>query len=157
MKKTLLKKVVSLSVAAAMVFAVAACSGKTEETEAAEETAQETVAEETADETEAAADETEAAADETEAAADETEAAAGAVDTADSALVGTWTYGSYVYTFNADGTGDYSGSALTWEDLGDKISILYDGFTSPMELEYSIDGDTLTIVDSFGEGVEYTR
>ena len=156
MKKSLLKKVITLSVAAAMVFAVAACSDKTEETEAAEETAQETVAEET-EETEAEADETEAVADETEAAADETEAAAQAVDCADSALVGTWSYGSYVYTFNADGTGDYSGSALTWEDLGDKISILYDGFSSPMELEYSIDGDTLTIVDSFGEGVEYTR
>ena len=154
MKKSLLKKVITLSVAAAMVFAVVACSDKTEETEAAEETAQETVAEE-ADETEV--DETEAVADETEAAADETEAAAQAVDCADSALVGTWSYGSYVYTFNADGTGDYSGSALTWEDLGDKISILYDGFTSPMELEYSIEGDTLTIVDSFGEGVEYTR
>ena len=158
MKKTILP----IMVAAALMFT--ACGSETVETEAPvaetsavietsveeSETAVESV-DETAETAEASETELAGGTDETGALSEET------IPYEESALVGTWSYSSYVYTFNEDGTGDYSGSPLTWEDYGTSISILYDGFDSPMVLEYSIDGDTLTIVDSFGEGVEYTR
>ncbi len=78
-------------------------------------------------------------------------------------IVGSWKYnsGNYTYTFNEDGTGDYDtgGSKMeftyTLED--GKISILYKGSTSPFTSEYTIEGDTLNIVDSFGNNTLYTR
>ena len=80
----------------------------------------------------------------------------------DEALVGTWEYtdGGYSYVFNEDGTGEYAidGSddmTFTWGADGESVSILYDGNSMPMTLAYSIDGDQLTIADSFGEDVVY--
>ena len=78
-------------------------------------------------------------------------------------LVGTWTYseGGYVYTFNEDGTGNYAyGEAkmeFTYTTDGDKLSILYNGNTSPFETTYVIDGNTLTIKDSFGNDTVYKK
>ena len=78
-------------------------------------------------------------------------------------LVGQWEYSALncEYTFNEDGTGSYlfAGTEMkfTYEDNGDSFSILYEGNTDATEFEYVIEGKTLTITDSFGEPVEYTR
>ncbi len=76
-------------------------------------------------------------------------------------VTGQWAYTSYVYTFNADKTGTYDVSGkemkFTYEDDGEKLSILYEGNTSPTVLKYRIDGDKLIITDSFGSDVEYTK
>ena len=91
--------------------------------------------------------ETEAEA-ETEAAAEET------------GLVGVWEYeaGGYTYTFNEDGTGQYDLGGtimkLTYEDKG---TILFEGNTDPMELEYSMSDGKLIIIDSLGDEVVYKR
>ena len=78
-------------------------------------------------------------------------------------LVGQWEYaeGGYVYTFNEDGTGSYlfGGTEMkfTYEDKGDCFSLLYDGNTTATDYDYSIEGEVLTMTDSFGSPVEYTR
>jgi len=70
-------------------------------------------------------------------------------------LVGKWEYegGGYTYEFKEDGTGTYSfGETVmefTYEDQGDKLSILYTGNTVPTVLEYSISGKNLNVKDSF--------
>ena len=102
------------------------------------------------------------AAEATEAPAAATEAETTA-DKAESPLVGTWTYedGGFTYTFNADGTGAYEvfGEVLnfTYTDNGDSIDVLYDDVDSPLNLPYSIDGNTLTVKDSFDEEVKYVK
>ena len=77
-------------------------------------------------------------------------------------LIGSWANGSYIYTFNEDGTCSYGyGSAgamtCTYKTEGDKISILYDGSTAPFETTYKIDGNKLNVVDSFGNDTIYTK
>ena len=77
-------------------------------------------------------------------------------------LIGSWANGSYIYTFNEDGTCSYGyGSAgamtCTYKTEGDKISILYDGSTAPFETTYKIDGNQLNVVDSFGNDTIYTK
>ncbi len=78
-------------------------------------------------------------------------------------LVGQWEYesGGYTYTFNEDGTGTYSfgGTEMkfTYEDKGNAFSLLYDGNTDATDYEYVIEGKTLTVTDSFGSPVVYTR
>ena len=78
-------------------------------------------------------------------------------------IVGKWEYQSYVYTFNADKTGNYDygnsgkGMEFTYEDNGTELSILYTGNTSPLVLKYKLDGNKLIITDSFGKDVEYVR
>ncbi|MBE6737131.1 MAG: hypothetical protein E7566_00535 [Ruminococcaceae bacterium] len=75
-------------------------------------------------------------------------------------LVGSWVsedMPDYVYVFNADGTGTYSVLKFTYEDLGEKISILFDGNTVASEFEYTIEGNKLTLIDSFGEPVVYIK
>lgn len=79
------------------------------------------------------------------------------------AIVGSWEYtsGGYVYTFNADGTGSYTAGEtvmeFTYEDDGSTVKILYKNATVPNEFAYTVSGDTLSIEDSFGEKVEYTK
>ena len=46
---------------------------------------------------------------------------------------------------------------FTYKLSGDKISILYDGDTVSFDTTYSVDGDTLNVVDSFGEDTLYER
>ena len=79
-------------------------------------------------------------------------------------LLGSWEYqgGGYIYTFNEDGTGTYDIGAespmiFTYEATDAALSILYDGNTEAMELEYSIDGNVLNIKDSFGSDTLYNR
>lgn len=74
-------------------------------------------------------------------------------------IVGKWTYetGSYTYTFNEDGTGDYNGRKFTYTTEGEKLSILSDGDTAPFETTYTIDGDKLNVRDSFGNDLIYIR
>lgn len=79
-------------------------------------------------------------------------------------IVGSWKYqgGNYTYVFNEDGTGKYEfgGAAMefTYEIKdGNKISILYTGNTAAFESEYKIDGDTLNIIDSFGNDTIYKK
>ena len=82
-------------------------------------------------------------------------------------LVGKWEYqtGGYIYTFNDDGTGTYTIGTqemkftYTTSEEGEtkKISITYEGNTSPLVLEYVLDGDTLNIKDSFGSDTIYKR
>ena len=76
-------------------------------------------------------------------------------------LVGKWGYSSFVYTFNEDGTGNYDAAGtimnFTYEDKGSSVSILYSGNTSPLELNYRIEGNKLIVTDSFGEDVEYIK
>ena len=132
MKENLLKALALVMCAILVVFAFAACGGKTE----------------TPTEKAAAAD--------SEKADDAGKATAGAI-------VGSWEYvdGGYTYTFNKDGTGNYKAGEtvmeFTYEDLGDKVSILYTGNTVASEYAYTISGDTLSIEDSFGEKVEYVK
>ena len=78
-------------------------------------------------------------------------------------LVGSWKYdgADYTYTFNEDGTGNYDAAGtkmeFTYTTEENKISILYTGNTSPFETQYSIEGDTLNIIDSFGSDTLYKR
>ena len=78
-------------------------------------------------------------------------------------IVGSWKaeQGEYIYTFNEDGTGNYSVYSTTMEFTykteNDKISITYNGSTAPFETEYSINGDTLNIKDSFGKDTFYKK
>ena len=75
-------------------------------------------------------------------------------------IVGKWQskeYSSYVYTFNKDGTGEYSGMKFTYTTEGDKISIQYEGSTVPFESTYEINGKELNIKDSFGNDTIYIR
>lgn len=75
-------------------------------------------------------------------------------------IVGQWQskdYSSYVYTFNEDGTGDYSGTEFTYTTEDNKISILYKNSTAPFESTYEINGNELNIKDSFGKDTIYIR
>lgn len=77
-------------------------------------------------------------------------------------LIGSWANGSFVYTFNENGTCSYAISQTgamncTYETNGNNISILYDGNTAPFKTTYKIEGNTLTVVDSFGKDTIYTK
>ena len=75
-------------------------------------------------------------------------------------IVGKWQskeYSSYVYTFNDDGTGDYSGTKFTYTTEDDKISIKYENSTAAFESTYEIKDNELNIKDSFGNDTIYTR
>ncbi len=78
-------------------------------------------------------------------------------------IVGSWKseYGDYVYQFNEDGTGSYNVYStkmeFTYKTEGKNISITYNGNTIPFETEYSIDGDTLNVIDSFGNDTLYKK
>ena len=75
-------------------------------------------------------------------------------------IVGKWQskdYSSYVYTFNEDGTGDYSGAKFTYTTDGNKISIKYETSTAAFESTYEIKDNELNIKDSLGKDTIYTR
>lgn len=79
-------------------------------------------------------------------------------------IVGSWKYegGGYTYTFNEDGTGKYelgtSVMEFTYEIKEEnKLSILYKNNTVPLETEYKIEGDTLNVIDSFGNDTIYKK
>lgn len=75
-----------------------------------------------------------------------------------------WVYeqGGYTYHFGKDGKGTYSlGSGnpmeFTYKDNGTSVSITYTGNTTPMTLDYRIEGNKLIIVDSFGSDTIYVK
>ena len=76
-------------------------------------------------------------------------------------IVGKWAHGSYVYTFNNDGTCSYDAAGTlmkcTYKTKGDNLSITYDGSTAAFETTYSIDGNKLNVRDSFGSDTIYTK
>jgi len=80
-------------------------------------------------------------------------------------IIGKWEtkLGGYnfVYTFNEDKTCSYDAAGklmkCTYEIDGDKISILYDGDTSPFETTFSIEGNKLNVRDSNGNDTFYTK
>lgn len=76
-------------------------------------------------------------------------------------IIGKWTNGSYVYTFNEDKTCSYDAAGTlmkcTYETDGDKLSILYKNSDVAFETTYSIDGNILTVKDSFGNDVKYEK
>ncbi|MBQ9019659.1 MAG: hypothetical protein IJ097_05055 [Bacilli bacterium] len=76
-------------------------------------------------------------------------------------LVGKWAHGSFVYTFNSDGTCEYdvSGSIMkcTYKTSGNKLSILYEGYDKSLDTTYSVKGNKLSIKDSFGNDTVYTK
>lgn len=78
-------------------------------------------------------------------------------------LVGTWEYSGMdcAYIFKADGTGAYSfygaEQPFTYTDDGSKVVITYEDSEWPNEFNYTIEGKTLHIEDSFGEIVDYNR
>ena len=65
-------------------------------------------------------------------------------------IVGTWTYelGGYTSTTKME---------ITYKTERNMLSIMYKNSTAPLELEYSIDGDTLNVIDSFGNDTLYKR
>ena len=78
-------------------------------------------------------------------------------------LVGSWYHEmGYTYVFREDKTGEYlvDGNSepfwvFTYETDGQKLTMYEDGSVL-METNYTIEGDTLIIEDSFGEKVYYT-
>jgi len=86
-----------------------------------------------------------------------------------SPLVGTWKGTDLMedtYEFRADGTGQNESSLLSYdfkyETEGDKLNIFAELFgmesDEPMVFTYSINGDTLTLVDeSIGVTYEFSR
>lgn len=120
--------------------------------------------------TEAATETTTSAETTTTSASEETTSSAesGTTETkeiSDKNLVGSWASreynGSYIYTFNEDGTGNYDAAGkqmpFTLTIDGDKLSMLFEGDTDPFETTYKIDGNTLTTKDSLGEDVLYDK
>ena len=66
------------------------------------------------------------------------------------------------YTFNSDGTGKYDAAGtimkFTYTLKGDKISIQYEGENmESFDTKYSIDGNTLNVVDSLGHDTLYKK
>lgn len=81
-------------------------------------------------------------------------------------IVGQWKNDSlgydYIYTFNSDGTGKYDAAGtimkFTYTLKGDKISIQYEGENmESFDTKYSIDGNTLNVVDSLGNDTLYKK
>lgn len=84
--------------------------------------------------------------------------------TNNSAIVGKWKYDhpslgdSFVYTFNADGTGNYSASGdFTYKTDGNHIAITYNASGATFETEFEVNGDTLNVKDSGGNDTFYKK
>ncbi|MBR3210962.1 MAG: hypothetical protein IKF71_03370 [Bacilli bacterium] len=75
-------------------------------------------------------------------------------------IVGTWEYkdsSAYVYTFNEDGTGEYSGMKFTYTTDGKKISITYENSNASFDSTYEIKDNQLIIKDSLNNDTIYIR
>ena len=83
----------------------------------------------------------------------------------ETSIIGSWKNNElnidFIYTFNADGTGNYNAAGtimeFTYTTEGDDISILYKGDTIPFETKYSINDDTLNVIDSLGQDTLYKK
>ena len=81
-----------------------------------------------------------------------------------SALIGTWSWNGHLdcgYIFGSDGKGAYffcgAQKAFEYCDNGTFVSIYYPGDLSPLRFEYTVDGNTLSIEDSFGNRIIYSK
>lgn len=79
-------------------------------------------------------------------------------------IVGKWKYDdpdlgdSFVYTFNADGTGNYTAAGnFTYIIDGKNISITYNTSGATFDTVFEIDGDRLNMIDSVGNDTFYKR
>ncbi|MCQ2973925.1 MAG: DUF5640 domain-containing protein [Bacteroidales bacterium] len=86
----------------------------------------------------------------------------GSSEASSNSLIGQWAHDSYVYDFTDATNGKYIVSEstvmdFTYEAKNDTLSILYTGNTDPMKLAYKIQGNELTVTDSFGSDVVYTK
>ena len=80
-------------------------------------------------------------------------------------LIGKWkaenANDEYYYTFNKDKTCGYetAGARLscTYEFDNEKVTILYKGNDNAIVYEYKVEGNTLTIKDSFGNSIIYKK
>lgn len=153
------KKIMAILLASVMTFALVAC-GETKkpasddgETEVVEEVTEDAGEDTTKDAGEDTTKDTEA--DTSEETSEE-----GGVD---EAIVGSWKYDGmdYTYTFNADGTGNYAASGtdmpFTFTTNDGNLEILYEGNTAPMVSTYTIEGDCMTMKDSFDSDVKYYK
>lgn len=77
-------------------------------------------------------------------------------------IIGTWKYDgamdcAYVFQANGQGAYRYYGVDIpfTYTDDGTAVSIQYENSAAPLVLKYTINGDILSIEDSFGEMVTY--
>jgi len=81
-----------------------------------------------------------------------------------SALLGSWSWKGHLdcgYFFGPEGKGAYrfcgGERAFEYSDHGDAVSVYYPGELAPSRFRYQIERDALSIEDSFGETVIYTR
>ena len=79
-------------------------------------------------------------------------------------IVGKWKYDdpdlgdSFIYTFNADGTGNYTASGnFTYKIDGNNISIIYDASGATFDTVFEVNGDRLNMIDSIGNDTFYKR
>ena len=81
-------------------------------------------------------------------------------------IVGNWYYNDNTfYTFNEDGTGSYTafGNAagtFTYTEGEGKLTLSYEGTTTPTVLNYKLEGETLTILageGNVGSDTQYKR
>ena len=81
-------------------------------------------------------------------------------------IVGSWYYNDNTfYTFNADGTGSYTAFGnlfgnFTYTESNGKLTLNYENTTVPTELNYKVEGNTLTILSgegNIGSDTEYKR
>lgn len=67
----------------------------------------------------------------------------------------------FIYTFKEDGTGEYDAAGtlmpFTYTINGDQISILYEGDTVSFDTTFSVEGDTLNVLDSMGNDTLYQK
>lgn len=84
----------------------------------------------------------------------------------DPGIVGAWSYADaslvkYRFEFLEDGTGVYDAAGqatkFTYTAANGEVCILYDGNTAPFVSEYVVKENTLTLIDSGGNPVKYTR
>lgn len=81
-----------------------------------------------------------------------------------SALIGTWCWNSHLdcgYLFAPEGKGSYifcgGEKPFEYSDSGDSVTVHFVGDLFPNKFRYEISGETLSIEDSFGSRVIYTR
>ncbi len=79
-------------------------------------------------------------------------------------IVGVWKRGSFVYTFNKDGTCNYEVSSskssnmkCTYKTDGDKLTIQYVGDQQSFNTTYSFENGRLNIKDANGQDSFYER
>lgn len=76
-------------------------------------------------------------------------------------IVGKWAHGSFIYTFNEDGSCSYdvSGKLMkcTYKTDGSKLSILYEGMDTTFDTTFSIEDNKLNVKDTMGNNTYYDK